>query len=57
MTEVPERQGRPSADGVQPPRRVSTSELLQGSRMLIIEHAGQSYRLTITKNDKLILQK
>ena len=41
----------------QPPRTVTSSELLQGARTLIITHAGQQYRLMITRNDKLILQK
>lgn len=39
------------------PRRVSSEELLRGARVLVIEHAGQSYRLLVTRNDKLILQK
>ncbi|QDU57645.1 hemin uptake protein HemP [Aeoliella mucimassa] len=38
-------------------RIVTSSELMQGGRTLLIEHTGQIYRLTITKNDKLILQK
>ncbi len=39
------------------PRAVDSSELFQGSKILLIRHAGSEYRLTITRNDKLILQK
>lgn len=39
-------------------RRVITSNTLLGSeRELIIEHAGEEYRLRITSNRKLILTK
>ena len=46
-------------DAVTPPaaRHVDSNELLQGSKTLVIHHAGNEYRLTITRNDKLILQK
>ena len=57
MTDTSDKELSPQADQEGTPRTVSSSELLQGARMMIIEHAGQSYRLTITKNDKLILQK
>lgn len=36
---------------------VSSEELLQGGRELWILHAGQVYRLMLTRNNKLILQK
>ena len=40
------------------PRRVVTSlELLGNGNELIIEHAGEEYRLRITKQEKLILTK
>ncbi len=32
-------------------------ELFHGAREVIIEHAGQAYRLRITRQDKLILTK
>ena len=38
-------------------RVVTADELLQGHREMLILHAGQVYRLTRTRNDKLILQK
>jgi hemin uptake protein HemP len=36
---------------------VSSAELFAGGRVVVIEHAGQQYRLLITRNDRLILQK
>lgn len=39
------------------PRTVESSELFGSSRVVHIHHAGQWYRLLITRNDKLILQK
>jgi len=39
-------------------RRLTTSlELMGNGNELIIEHAGQGYRLRITKQEKLILTK
>lgn len=38
-------------------RRVDSRELLHDERELVIEHAGQEYRLRRTRNDKLILTK
>jgi hemin uptake protein HemP len=37
--------------------RISSGRLLAGARELVIEHAGQEYRLRLTRNDKLILTK
>lgn len=39
------------------PPRVASGKLLGGSHELVIEHAGQEYRLRLTRNDKLILTK
>jgi len=36
---------------------VDSAELLRGGRELLIRHAGELYRLRLTRNDKLILQK
>jgi hemin uptake protein HemP len=36
---------------------VRSEELFAGQRVLLIEHAGQRYRLLITRNERLILQK
>ena len=38
-------------------KRVTSAELLKGERQVLILHAGQEYRLQVTKNDKLILTK
>jgi hemin uptake protein HemP len=38
-------------------RRMSSEQLLADRRQIIIEHAGQEYRLSVTRNDKLILTK
>lgn len=37
--------------------RVRCTDLLRGARELVIEHAGEEYRLRITSNGKLILTK
>ena len=37
--------------------RVDSVRLLAGGNELVIEHAGQEYRLRLTRNDKLILTK
>jgi len=37
------------------PRRMTSSDLLQGARQVIIEHAGREYRLHLTNRGKLIL--
>jgi hemin uptake protein HemP len=37
--------------------RVTSQELLKGGRELLIEHAGQIYRLRLTRHGKLILNK
>jgi hemin uptake protein HemP len=39
------------------PRRITTVELIGDARELVIEHAGEEYRLRITSNGKLILTK
>ena len=39
------------------PREYDSSELLQGEKEVLIRHAGEVYRLRLTRNDKLILQK
>jgi hemin uptake protein HemP len=39
------------------PQRIASMQLLAGGNELVIEHAGQEYRLRLTRNDKLILTK
>lgn len=38
-------------------REIPSNDLFQGNRTIVISHAGEQYRLMITRNDKLILQK
>ncbi|MEO5627194.1 MAG: hemin uptake protein HemP [Dokdonella sp.] len=37
--------------------RIDSRRLMSGANELVIEHAGQEYRLRLTRNDKLILTK
>lgn len=37
--------------------RLRTEELFRHGRELVIEHRGEEYRLRLTRNDKLILNK
>ena len=39
------------------PRIVNSGDLLNGKRELLIRHRGEIYRLLLTRNGKLILQK
>jgi len=43
--------------GDREPQRVRSDALLRGGRPLIIDHAGASYTLLLTRNGKLILTK
>lgn len=38
-------------------RVVDAAALLAGSRQVVIDHEGKLYRLSLTKNNRLILQK
>lgn len=44
-------------DPVDPVAIVDSRALLRGGREVLIRHAGQTYRLRHTRNDKLILTK
>lgn len=52
-THPPKRALRPG----QPVRRIAISELLAGSREVVLLHDGTEYRLRLTSNGKLILTK
>jgi len=41
----------------QPPRTLSSTELLAGATLILIEHQGETYRLQTTRQGKLILTK
>ncbi len=45
------------SSGVTTASRINSHNLLRGGRDLLIGHAGQGYRLHLTRNDKLILTK
>ncbi len=38
-------------------RTVESTDLFGGAKTVLILHAGEQYRLIVTKNDKLLLQK
>ena len=40
-----------------PIREIDSSSLLQGEKEILIRHGDEVYRLRLTKNGKLILQK
>ena len=46
-----------SRDEINKRVRTNSQNLLQGGRELLIAHAGEEYRLRLTRNDKLILTK
>jgi hemin uptake protein HemP len=56
MPTQPDRQPATEERPVSVPT-VSSKQLLQGGRELRIIHDGQMYRLQVTRNNKLILQK
>jgi hemin uptake protein HemP len=39
------------------PKTVSSEDLFQGAKVLLIAHGGEVYRLRLTRNGKLILHK
>lgn len=38
-------------------RVIRSEEIFAGERIVLIQHAGETYRLLVTRNDRLILQK
>jgi hemin uptake protein HemP len=47
----------PESDQLLNLQEFDSSTLFQGKREILIHHAGEVYRLRITRNDRLILQK
>ena len=43
--------------GPKDPAKVDSRQLFGDEKMVLIEHSGQIYRLMITRQDKLILNK
>lgn len=46
-----------SPRGIMPPKVIASESLFAGAKLVVIDHEGEPYRLMITKNGKLILQK
>jgi hemin uptake protein HemP len=42
---------------VNPQREVSSTDLMQGNREIVIRHGQEAYRLSVTRSGKLILRK
>ena len=59
MSDAEDHRGDKPSEGVAPqsPRIVRAEELFHGEQEIWIEHAGDRYRLRITRRNKLILQK
>ena len=53
----PQPTAPPGEAGTQPRRVISSEAILQGQREVIISHAGEEYRLSLTRNGKLCLNK
>ena len=47
----------PRKPASEPPRVVTSDALLMGAREIRIAHAGETYRLAVTRQGKLILTK
>ncbi|HEX6963257.1 MAG TPA: hemin uptake protein HemP [Lacipirellula sp.] len=56
MSEPPTKPTPKSSTSAEP-LRISSEDLFRGGRTLLIAHQGEEYRLLITRNNRLILQK
>ena len=54
---IPLRQPEALHADTKEPRALEASQILAGSREVIILHRGERYRLRLTQHDKLILTK
>ena len=52
-----EEPASPAEPQSEPAPVIRSEELLRGTREVLIQHAGELYRLRLTRNGKLILQK
>jgi hemin uptake protein HemP len=59
MVQTPRPRHEPSASPVLCPqrKRITTADLMQGAREIVVLHQGEEYLLRITKSGKLILTK
>lgn len=46
-----------SEGAADPPPSYASTDLFQGACVVVINHAGEAYRLLVTRNNRLILQK
>lgn len=53
----PEEEAERGSPRVSQGRTIRSEDLFAGHRVVRIQHAGGEYRLMITRNDRLILQK
>ena len=53
----PDSPRRDQPEDKPPPRVLNSVELFAGQRTVVIQHGDEQYRLLITRNDRLILQK
>ena len=57
LDRIPVKNFDAAAKHVSPPGTVSAELLFGGAKEIVIRHQGDTYRLRITRNDKLILTK
>jgi hemin uptake protein HemP len=57
QTPGPRHEPHPAPVACPPRKRISTMDLMQGAREIIVLHQGEEYLLRITKSGKLILTK
>lgn len=57
QTAVPRHEPLASPVSRPPRKRITTTDLMQGAREIIVLHHGEEYLLRITKSGKLILTK
>ena len=57
MTDHEDSKSQPHPDPAEVKGPISASTLFQGRQQVLIEHEGEIYRLMLTRNNKLLLQK
>ena len=57
LDDQPAESAASTPEGRDKVRTIRSEDLFAGERIVLIEHAGEQYRLLITRNDRLILQK
>jgi hemin uptake protein HemP len=57
MVKPPHNPPPPTRPDKAPSQTLTSAELMQGRREIVIEHQGERYRLQQTRNGKLILTK